>query len=56
MGGAVAETVVQNHPVKIKILGVPEFAPTGSAGYLLDRYGMSPDGIAQAARTLISAD
>ena len=39
--GGVAETVVQNHPVKIKILGVPEFAPTGSAGFLLDRYGMS---------------
>jgi transketolase len=54
MGGAVAETVAQNHPVKIKILGVPEFAPTGSAGYLLDRYGMSPDGIAQAARKLLS--
>lgn len=32
------------------ILGVPEFAPTGSAGYLLDRYGMSPNGIADAAR------
>ena len=56
MGGAVAETVAQNYPIKIKILGVPEFAPTGSAGYLLDRYGMSPDGIAQAARKLIRAD
>ena len=54
LGGAVAETVVQNHPVKIKILGVPEFAPTGSAGFLLDRYGMSPEGIAEAARTLIT--
>jgi len=36
------------------ILGVPEFAPTGSAGYLLDRYGMSPNGIADAARILVS--
>jgi transketolase len=54
LGGAVAETVVQNHPVKIKILGVPEFAPTGSAGFLLDRYGMSPEGIAEAARKLIT--
>jgi transketolase len=34
------------------ILGVPEFAPTGSAGYLLDRYGMSATGIAVAAREL----
>jgi transketolase len=53
LGGAVAETVVQHHPTRMKILGVPEFAPTGSAGYLLDRYGMSPDGIAEAARTLL---
>jgi transketolase len=53
LGSAVAETVVQNHPAKMKILGVPEFAPTGSAGFLLDRYGMSPEGIADAARTLI---
>jgi hypothetical protein len=26
-----AETVSQHHPIKIKILGAPEFAPTGSA-------------------------
>ena len=49
-----AETVVQHHPTRVQILGVPEFAPTGSAGYLLDRYGMSPEGIAEAARTLIT--
>ena len=53
LGGAVAETVVQAHPTRVKILGVPEFAPTGSAGFLLDRYGMSPEGIADAARVLI---
>lgn len=53
LGGAVAETVVANHPTRVTILGVPEFAPTGSAGYLLDRYGMSPDGIADAARGLV---
>jgi transketolase len=54
LGGAVAEAVVQNHPTRVTILGVPEFAPTGSAGFLLDRYGMSPDGIADAARKLAS--
>lgn len=53
LGGAVAETVVQHHPTRVTILGVPEFAPTGSAGYLLDRYGMSPEGIADAARALM---
>jgi transketolase len=54
LGGAVAETVVQHHPAKMRILGIPEFAPTGSAGFLLDRYGMSPEGIAQAARALLT--
>ena len=54
LGGAVAETVVQHHPARVKILGIPEFAPTGSAEFLLDRYGMSPTGIADAARTLLS--
>src|SRR5829696_1236619 len=52
LGGAVAETVVQHHPTRVRILGVPEFAPTGSASFLLDRYGMSPQGIADAARDL----
>jgi transketolase len=54
LGGAVAETVVQHHPTRVRILGEPEFAPTGSAGFLLNRYGMSPDGIAEAARTLVN--
>ena len=54
LGGAVAETVVQHHPTRMTILGVPEFAPTGSAGFLLDRYGMSAAGIADAARALVA--
>jgi transketolase len=54
LGGAVAETVAQHHPARMRILGIPQFAPTGSAGYLLDHYGMSPDGIAEAARTLLT--
>ena len=54
LGGAIAETVVQHHPTRVTILGVPEFAPTGSAGFLLDRYGMSPEGIADAARAVHS--
>ena len=54
LGGAVAETVVQHHPARMTILGVPEFAPTGSAGFLLDRYGMSAGGIAESARALVA--
>jgi len=42
LGGAIAEVVVQNCPVPMKILGVPGiFAPTGSANFLLDEFGMS---------------
>jgi transketolase len=54
LGGAVAEILAQHHPARMKILGLPEFAPTGSATYLLDRYGMSPDGIAQSAKSLLA--
>jgi transketolase len=53
LGSAVAEVVVSHHPARMKILGVPGiFAPTGSASYLLDRFGMSPAGIAAAAGEL----
>ena len=54
LGGAVAETVAAHHPTRVTILGFPGFNPTGSAEFLLDRYGMSPDGIAQAARALVT--
>jgi transketolase len=54
LGSAVAEVIVQHRPIPMKILGVPGiFAPTGSAGFLLDEFGMSPEGILDAARTLI---
>ena len=54
MGGAVAEVVGENEPVHVKRLGVPGiFAPTGSANFLLDEFGMSPDCIAESAIELI---
>jgi transketolase len=55
LGSAIAEVVVETHPVPMKILGVPGiFAPTGSANFLLDEFGMSPLSIASSAVTLIS--
>jgi transketolase len=54
LGSAVAEVVVQKAPVPMALLGVPgEFAPTGSANWLLDHYGMSPGGIAGSAEVLV---
>lgn len=55
LGSAIAEVVVAEAPVPMKILGVPGiFAPTGSAEFLLDEFGMSPDAIATAATALIA--
>ena len=53
LGSAVAEVVVDRKPVPMKRLGVPGiFAPTGSADFLLDEFGMSPEGIASSAKIL----
>jgi transketolase len=55
LGSAVAEVVVESHPVPMKMLGVPGiFAPTGSANFLLDEFGMSPDGISESAVELLN--
>lgn len=54
LGSAVAEVVVDETPVPMKRLGVPGiFAPTGSANFLLDEFGMSPQAIADSAEALI---
>lgn len=54
LGSAVASLVVQNRPVPMRILGVPRtFAPTGSAGFLLDHFGLTADHIAQEARAMV---
>ena len=55
LGSAVAEVVVDTHPVRMKTLGVPGvFAPTGSAEFLLEHFGLTAPGIAAAARGLLS--
>jgi transketolase len=53
LGGAVAEVVVSEQPTRMRLLGVPGvFAPTGSAEFLLDHFGLSAAGIRDAARAL----
>jgi transketolase len=50
LGGAVAEVVATSAPVHMRILGVPGvFAPTGSAQWLLEHFGLTPAGIRNAA-------
>jgi transketolase len=56
LGSAIAEIITQNGtPVPMKILGLPDtYAPTGTTAWILDHYGISPDGITQAATELLS--
>lgn len=54
LGSAIAEVVVDHAPVPMKRLGVPGiFAPTGSAEFLLDEFGMTPAAIAEATVALL---
>jgi transketolase len=54
LGSAIAEIVAQTHPVKMRILGVPGvFAPTGSAEFLLEHFGLTAEGIRSAAIQLL---
>lgn len=54
LGSAVAEFVVTHHPIPMRMLGVPGvFAPTGSAAWLLDYFGLTAQGIFNAALELI---
>jgi transketolase len=53
LGGAVAEAVVAQRPVPMRILGFPGFAPTGSASWLLDHFGLTGPGIRDGALELL---
>jgi transketolase len=53
-GSAVAEVVATTHPVPMRILGVPGvFAPTGSPEFLFEHFGLTPQGIRDAAIELV---
>jgi len=54
LGGAVAEYCARHNPVPMRMLGFPGFLPTGSAKWLMERYGLTAEGIAAAARDLIA--
>jgi len=53
LGAAVAIELIQQHPVRMRFLGVNGFAPTGSAGFLLDHFGLSAEGMVQAAHDIL---
>lgn len=54
LGGAVAEVLALEHPAPMRILGLPDvFAPTGSAEFLLDHFGLNAAGMERAAMELL---
>jgi transketolase len=52
LGAAVAEVVVSHAPVPMRLLGVRGFAPTGSAEFLFDHFGLNSHGIVAAVLDL----
>lgn len=52
IGGTIAEFIVQNNPVPMRLLGIDTFAPTGSASFLLEHFGLTADNIVNTAREL----
>jgi transketolase len=56
LGGAVAETVADAHPVPVKRVGLADrFTETGPYPALLDRYGLAVGDVIAAARATIAA-
>ena len=54
LGGAVAEHCARHLPVPMRMLGFPGFLPTGSASWLMEQFGLTAEGIADAARELVA--
>jgi transketolase len=46
--------VATTHPVPMRMLGVPGvFAPTGSPAFLFEHFGLTPQGIRDAALDVV---
>jgi transketolase len=58
LGAAVASVVIQSESGQrppMRILGLTEFAPTGSTDFLLGYFGLTAEGVAQAAREALAS-
>jgi transketolase len=54
LGSAVAEVIAENHPTKLKRIGVNDtFGESGTPDALLEKYGLTAENIVQAALQLI---
>ncbi|MCR8630521.1 transketolase family protein [Paenibacillus radicis (ex Xue et al. 2023)] len=53
LGAAVAEVIIQSHPVPMRILGIPdEPAITGNSSEVFNHYGLSVENIRSIAKTM----
>jgi transketolase len=54
LGAAVASLLSVQQPTRMRILGINrEFAPTGSADFLLEHFGLTAAGVVDAAHELL---
>ncbi len=54
LGSAVAEVLVQQHPVPVKMIGMPDrFGESGNPEELMDKYGLRAKNISEAALSLL---
>lgn len=54
LGGAVAEFTAAHAAVPVERVGFPGFMPTGTVKYLFEQNGLTPEGIAAAARRALN--
>ena len=54
LGGAVSEFTASHRPVPVERVGFQGFLPTGSLDYLFEQNGLTPRGIAAAARRALA--
>lgn len=54
MGSAIAEFLIQNYPVPMKIIGVEDsFGESGKPEELMEKYGLTAERIYKEARNLL---
>ena len=54
LGGAVAEALVENYPVPLKRVGIPDrFGESGTPSELLEKYGLTPKFLAAAVKEVV---
>lgn len=55
LGSAVAEVLVENYPVPVKMLGVQDkFGKSGKAGEVMKKYGLTSEGVVEKVKEVLA--